>query len=99
MIFGPCVKLLVFYQKHNKLSRRTKNGLEPETFHESSDIYRIHKIFKQMHSRVEDPESNQQALTFQVRGLILFEPEGGDDAATGTWFAANLHFFTVINRV
>lgn len=48
-----------------------------------------------MHSRVEDPES-RQALMFQVRGLISFEPAGGDVTATGTWFTANLNFFTVI---
>lgn len=69
------------------------------TRHQSSDIYRVHEIFKLMHSRVRDSESNQRALMFQVRGLILFKTGGGDDTAAGARIAANLKFFTLINRV
>lgn len=69
------------------------------TQHQSSDIYRVHEIFKLMHSRVRDSESNQRALMFQVRGLILFKAGGGDDTAAGAGFAANLKFFTLRNRV
>lgn len=46
-----------------------------------------------------DSKSNQCALMFQVRGLILFKTgERKDDTGTAGSLTANLHFYCVMNH-